>query len=61
MEIIGSIIGFLIVAGIFILFLGAFGWMIMSLVVMWKCADEEIKGKFFDHDGWEDGTWRSQS
>ncbi len=57
MEIIGRIIGYLIVGGIFFLILGVFAALIKIFINMLKISKEEKKGKFYLHDGWEDGTW----
>ena len=57
MEIIGKIIGYLIVGGIFLLFLGAFAVLFKINKVMDDVRKEEKKGNFYLHDGWKDGTW----
>ncbi len=57
MEIIGRIIGYLIIGGIFFLVLGVFAALIKIFKNMLKISKEEKKGNFYLHDGWRDGTW----
>ncbi len=57
MEIIGRIIGYLIIGGIFFLVLGVFAALIKIFINMLKISKEEKKGNFYLHDGWKDGTW----
>ena len=57
MEIIGKIIGCLIVGGVFVLFMGTFAVLFKMYKVMNAVHKEEKKGNFYLHDGWKDGTW----
>lgn len=57
MEIIGKIIGCLIVGGVFVLFLDTFAVLFKMYKVMNAVHKEEKKGNFYLHDGWKDGTW----
>lgn len=57
MEIIVTIIAYLIVGGIIFLYLGLFVFFIYMAILQHKIYKEEKKGNFYRHDGWEDGTW----
>lgn len=57
MEIIGCIIGFLIIGGMLFLMLGALVVIFMMFRNSYRISKEEKKGIYYLHDGWKDGTW----
>lgn len=57
MEIIGRIIAYFIIGGMFFLLLGVFAFLLAVLKNSRDISKNEKKGIYYIHDGWKDGTW----